>query len=201
MARKTKADKPSTAPKKTAEDLSDEQLQKLFFDHKHLYEARLAAKKKADADLKNACKLIKSEGTKIADIKMAIDLETDEGEARIKADLQSTLRVARWMGASIGQQFEMFDADRTPASERARGEGKRAGMKAEARKPPYDPSTEQYREWMAGYDEGQAVNADGFRKPEGKKWGSPGEVAAAGDDHIRRVSEEMGKAKPTLVVQ
>jgi hypothetical protein len=192
--RKGESAKPTSGEAKSAEKLNDEQLQALFFQHKQKYENSLALKKKADADFKNACKLIKAEGTSIDDIQAAIEMDTEEGEARIKAGIQSKIRVARWMGASIGTQFEIFE-DRTPAADRAYDEGKRAGMKAEARKPPYDPSTEQSRKWFEGYDAGQAVNAAGIKPKSG---GAAARVAAeAGDAHIKGL---IGDQKPSHTV-
>ncbi len=198
--------KPKTKPKSdtsgsaTAERLNDEQLQSLFFQHKTLYEKEMGLKKKQDASFKNACKLIKSEGGSVTDIKRAIQLDTDEGEKAVKADLEATLRIARWMGASIGSQFDMF-ADRTPAADRAYDEGKRAGMKAEARNGgQYDPSTEQYRKWMEGFDHGQDVNkkklADGMKPLTGGA--AAREAVQAGDAHIKGL---IGDAPASHVVR
>lgn len=149
---------PPPAPGHNA--LTDEQMQALFFQNKRSYEAALAVKKKADADLKNVCKRAKSdlgEGA-VERIKYALELETEEGEAKLKARITRQIEVARWMGLEVGTQADLFGEDRTPGDERARAEGKRAGMEAKERKAPYDPSTSQHREWMAGYDEGQAAN-------------------------------------------
>jgi len=203
-----KADKTDAGPAPAGHnEFTDEELQALFFQHKSLFETRLAAKKKADADFKNACKLIKSEGgkTQVADIKTAIRLDTDEGEADVKSELENTLRVARWMGASIGSQFEMFDEDRTPAVDRAFDEGKRAGMKGEPRKPPHDPSTPQYATWMEGYGVGnEALATKGFKAPATapEAEGEPPKGMSKKDWHeqLRRQHEEglnLGTAEPT----
>ncbi len=179
-----KKDSDAVSTKQTVQQLNDEQQQALFFDHKKAYEKALAVKKEADAKLKNACKLAKSElgDQAVAMIKATIEFETDEGEAAVRAKLEATLRAARWMGAAIGSQFEMFEGpDRTPAADRAFEEGKRAGMKGEPARPPYAPELEQYRRWMEGHGVGnEALARKGFKA-----------TAAAGDEHIERVSKEM----------
>lgn len=159
MARK-KAAAQAAGPKASAEQLNDDDMQALFFQHKTAIGNALAAKKLADARFKNACKLAKAELGKnaVADIKLATELEEEDGDAILKDRIERSLRVARWMGSNVGTQFEMFDGeDRTPSIDRARAAGKRAGLAGEPKKPPHDPSTEQYREWMTGFDEGQEV--------------------------------------------
>ncbi|MBB6306247.1 hypothetical protein [Xanthobacter tagetidis] len=148
------------APSAGHNQLSDEQVQALFFQHKKKYEAALAVKKKADADFKNACKLAKSEigDDAVERIKYALELETEEGEAKLKARMERQAEVARWMGLPIGAQASLFGEDRTPGDERAFGEGKRAGMEGKERRPPYDAATSQFRKWLEGYDAGQEVN-------------------------------------------
>ena len=143
-------------------NISDDDLQALAFQHKASYEAALATKKKADADFKNVCKRAKAEMGKDAvdQIKTMIECDTPEGEARIKARVLNTVAAARWAGAAFGTQFEMFDGpDRTPAEERAHGEGKRAGMQGDACRPPYDGSVPQYQKWIDGWHKGQEAKA------------------------------------------
>lgn len=178
MARKP-SDKPRSGENSGvgAIDLDEEQQQVLFFQHKSAFETMLSRKKKADADFKNACKLAKSElGEHAVDqIKVAIALEQNEdGELALKNEIESKLRVARWVGASVGTQFEMFNGpDRTPAADRAYDEGRRAGMKGDAARPPHSPETEQYRRWMEGHADGNAALARKGFKPTAPE--EPGE--------------------------
>lgn len=186
MARKPKTPDEGEAPKQTAEQLNDDQLQVLFFQHKNMIGQRLAAKKKADAEFKNACKIAKAELGKnaVEDIKLAAELDTEEGEAILKDRIERQLRVARWMGASVGTQFAMFDEDRTPAADRAEAEGKRDGLEGKPRKCDYAPSTEQYRKYMAGYDKGQEqLGLKSFKAPAGE--------AAAGGEQKKTFAETM----------
>lgn len=151
-------------------ELSDDQRFALTTQHKTKYEVALAAKKKADADLKNVCKIAHAElgETAVDDIKDLIAGATAEGEAvlvaRIKAEEARQKRIARWLGLAPGTEPSMFDSDRTPASDRAFAAGKRAGLAADRCEPPHAPDTEQHRRWMEGFHEGQAVLAQGFKK-------------------------------------
>jgi hypothetical protein len=168
MPRKSKSNTTAAAPKRTIDDLDDDQLYALTCQHKTQYEAALAAKKKSDADFKNCCKLAKSEcgAGAIDDIKNLIALHTDEGEEKLKGEVERMLRTMRWSGVAVGTQPGLFDdMDRTPATEKAFADGKRAGLAGETARPPHAPETEQYREWMAGHGEGQSTIAKGFKAP------------------------------------
>lgn len=151
--------------KRKNSELTEDEKRALLFQHKGLYEKALAEKKAADAKLKNVCKLAKSELGKgaVDDIKDAIALDQPEGEAAHRAEIERKLRIARWMGASVGTQFS-FAEDMTPATDRAYEDGKRAGLKGEAARPPHDPSVPQYGKWMEGWHAGQGVLASDFRK-------------------------------------
>ena len=190
----------STAPEAAAvgpghniQALDDDQRQILFDQHVTNYKNRLAAKKKSDADLKNACKLAKAElgKTAVMEIKLAIEFETEEGEGAIKDRLEATLRIARWVGSWIGTQAEMFGdgVDRTPAADRAYDEGKRAGRKGEPAKPPHSPETEQYRRWLDGHADGNEALAKSGLKPlsEGR------DFAKAGDDFLEQQMRDRQK--------
>lgn len=160
------------------EQLTDDQRYALTVQHSRKYEASLAAKKKADADHKNICKAAHAElgDTAVDDIQDLIAGKTAEGEktlmARIKAEEERQKRIARWLGLALGAEPSMFDTDRTPASDRAFAQGKRAGLAGDPCSPTHAPDTEQYRRWMEGFHEGQAVLAQGFKKsiaPEAAK--------------------------------
>lgn len=137
--------------------LSDVDLQALFGQHKQAYEKALAKKKTADAEFKNACKRAKAElgDEAVADIKTAIEIETEEGEAKVKARIELQLRVLRWMGLAIGVQADLFDDTIVPATDRAFAEGRRDGVAGNPRKTDHHPNTAQYRSYMDGYQVGQ----------------------------------------------
>lgn len=152
--------------------LTDAERQALHFRHVGEYEGALASKKKSDADLKNCAKRIKAEGGSVRAVKLSISLKTDDGEKKLRAELAEMQEIATWNG--VGIQVDMFSDERTPATDKAREAGRRAGMKGEPRKPPHDPSVPQYDAWLTGFAEGQSVLAS-----EGFKRLTPVEQAAA----------------------
>jgi ribosome modulation factor len=171
--------KPNNAP------LTDEQQQALFFEHQKAYKAALEKKKAADAAFKNQCKLIKSEGTSVKDIKAAIDLESEGGEERLREEIERKHRIARWLGLPVGTQPSFFDeADRTPSIDKAMADGKRAGLKGESATPPKHYGGQQQGAWMEGWHEGQAVlmnrmgqKHDEQRAQDAADFDKPGEAA------------------------
>ena len=139
-------------------DITEDQRQALALQHKKRRIALVEAKDRAVAALRNQKKMEKAElgqdGPALIDDMTALD--TEEGEARVKADIERKMRAARYMAAPLGNQFGLFDdEDRTPAVDRARAEGRRAGMEGVACKPPYDPSVPQHAAWIEGWQDGQ----------------------------------------------
>lgn len=141
--------------------LTDEQLQGLFEHHKAAYEQSLKAKKAADAAFKNTAKLAKFDGVSIADIKLAIDLEEEGGEERLREKIAAQHRIARWLGLPVGTQPSFFDdEDRMPSIDKAAIEGKRAGLKGESCNPPAHYGSAQQQAWIDEWHIGQKVLAD-----------------------------------------
>ena len=164
------------SPKVAKEPLSDEQRQAVFFGHKEVYEKALAKKKAMDAAFKVACKLIKSEGTKLVDVKLAIELEDPEGSTEMRDRFQRQLEVARWVGAEVGTQFQLFE-DRTPFEDKVRDDGKRAGLRGEPCSPPKTLPGNLMTVWADSWSDGQAVLASKHLKQKA-------EDAAAFDDDL-----------------
>lgn len=163
---KTKTDNPRgvTGDNST---LTVDQKRALHFNHKKLYEDALKVKKAADKAMLDVGKLIKSEGGSVKLIKQAIKMDSPEGEAEIRADIEATLEIARFEGSAMGHQMQLLMDP--PAVDVAFDKGKIAGLKALPRKPPYDSSVPQYKRWFEGYDAGQAVVTAKFKeaKPTG----------------------------------
>lgn len=135
--------------------LTDDQRRALHFHHVGQYEKALEAKKAADAALKNVCKVIKAEGDSVDAVKLTVALQTPEGEARIKAEMQEQLRVMAWNGLPVGAQADMFTVDRSPLVDRAREEGRVAGMKGASCISPHDAGSEASNAWIEGWQAGQ----------------------------------------------
>ena len=152
-------------------ELTEDQKQALAIHHKANYEAKLAAKKKGDAELKNACKLAKAEITwtdGVGLIKDMILAESEEGEAELRARMNRAMLAAKYMAAPLGSQFDMFDdEDRTPAVDRAFAEGRRDGMADKQLQNPYDPAVPQADQYAEGWHEGRKARAEAQRKRDG----------------------------------
>lgn len=157
---KAKTTKEPKATKAKAEDAPkifntpmDEENRKLFLHHLPKIKALKDKQARATADLRNGYKTAKAEGSFTKeDFETAIQIEDAEREAKTKARIARQLVIARYMGKSLGSQLELFmEPDRTPSSDIAFDEGKKAALSNEPAKPSYDPSTEQYRRYMEGY--------------------------------------------------
>lgn len=167
--------------------LTEDEQHALHLRHCREYEVALGAKKKVDAEFKNVGKRIKSEDDSVAKVKKTILARTPEGEAALKAEMEETANVLRWSGVSVGETLDLFPVDRAPAIDRAKHEGKRAGLAGEPRKPPHDPSVPQYGAWLDGYHEGQTILASAFAK-------APSEPPAAeivkGNGHVEQPAQQ-----------
>lgn len=169
---------PANGGGKEEPKLSARERKALLIQHVGDYKKVLERKKKADADLKNACKLIKAEGGKrqVARVKAYIQLESPEGEASIREEFADIVEIAKWVGSPIGTQFKMDldEPDRTPAVDRAYTEGETAGMAGEVAKPPYDPTVPQHGEWLSGWHAGNAARIRAsIKAPEAPEDPSP----------------------------
>lgn len=172
--KKKPGDGPADNPKAVTGDniLTEDQTRALFFNHLKAVKAAnadvaeaevvLRAAKKSLNDIK---KLAKSEGTSLTDIDTALRFE-DGDEKVMRAEIENRIKIARWLNIPLGFQVDFLDQDRRPAVDRAFEEGKIAGLKGAARKPPHDPSTKQYTRWMEGHSEGQAVLSQKFKPLE-----------------------------------
>lgn len=147
---------------RTIEELSDEDRQALFFDHLRKARPLFEAKKEAARDLKEAKELAQAEGVSWKDIEAAIKADTDEGKAKLIADVLRQQRLAQWLGLPVGASRDMFDDEANgDQAKRAAADGKRAGMNGDPCKPPthYAPGSEAYTAWCAGHADGNAALA------------------------------------------
>lgn len=158
MARKPKSESTTGKDPATGDNaLSDDERQTLALDWLRKFEAADGAVKEAQLELRAITKLMKAELGKDA-VKLMremIAMRTPKGEAEIRADMERKARAARYMAAPFGNQFELFEKDRTPIVDRATAEGLRDGKLGASRKPDYAPQTDAYRAYMTAYDDGQ----------------------------------------------
>lgn len=170
--------------------LTADQKQALFFRHVRERKPLMETLNKAVSALRNYDKRVKAEGGSVRKIKYAIQLETPEGEAAMKAQIEEMAEVAVWMGAT---QMEMFGLpDRTPSVDRAHAQGRAAGFAGE--KPEswgggHDPHTAQYQRWIEGYREAQASYAKSFLTPI-EKAAKAGAATDVGDEEATHAEAE-----------
>lgn len=152
---KTDAPKePKPAKVVAGSNSADPEMRALFLADKDRYAKASERQKKATADVRNIAKQIKADGFTLRQVKLAIQLDTPEGEADFKSLIANDLLAAQYVGAAIGSQLQLFlEPDRTPAIDRAYSEGEAASMSGKSAKPPYDPSTPQAQEWLRGFHE------------------------------------------------
>lgn len=153
ITKEPKAPKEPKAAKAAAgSNTIDPEKRALFLADKDAYAKAVDKQKKATAAVRNAAKTIKADGFTLRQVKLAIQLETPEGEADFKSLIANDLLAAQYAGAAIGSQLSMFlEPDRTPAVDAAYADGQKASMENKAPKPPYDPSTPQHQEWLRGF--------------------------------------------------
>lgn len=146
-------------------ELTEDERRALLFQHVSAYQAALAAKKTADANIKNVCKIAKADLGKgaVADIKDIILLREPGGEQELREEIERKLRVARYVNAPAGYQFS-FAEDMRPAVDQAFEAGKIQGLDGGDMAPPYDPTLPQYQRWLEGWHAGQEVLSSDFRK-------------------------------------
>ena len=144
-------------PKASVEQLNDEQLQVLFFQHKKGIKALLgqqdvatAEVKRIKAAVKQAFDIAKAEGISREEIELAIELETDAGREKMEATRRRQERVAAWLGEPIGAQADMVADINYEA-------GKRAAMSDQLRKPPSQLAQQDAQRWLEGFDEGVSI--------------------------------------------
>lgn len=169
MARKAKADQTNGAAHEGHQteapgighnggELSEDQKIARFFSYKKRWEAAKLTLKNLEEEIKTR---IGKHG--VRDIRTAVQLDDPDGEERIKERIEAQMRIARWMGLPVGEQEDLFPADRTPAVDAALARGKRDGLSGNPYKPECDPSVPQYAAYTNGFNEGQSVLAQGFK--------------------------------------
>lgn len=138
----------------------------LFLKDKSDYEAATKKLAKAQSAVRLLGKTIKSDGFTMRQIKLAIQLDTPEGEAEFKSLIANDLLAAQYAGAPIGSQLTLFmEPDRTPAVDIAASEGQADAMSNKIAKPSYDPSTPQHKSYMAAYHKEQGRQLKAGIKP------------------------------------
>lgn len=155
---------------RNASRLTPAEEQKLFLQHRtswNHWQAKLKVVEKIGIDVKAA---LKADGFKLAQFKIADQLTTVKGEAKVVGEVSDRLKVARWIGHAMGAQMDLFErkneAD-VPVRVRAYEQGRQASIENRAAKPQdhnYAPATPGYEGYMNGFhDHQEEISAAGFK--------------------------------------
>lgn len=158
---------PKVAPVTAGSNSTDPEKRALFIADKEKYAKAWERQKKATADVRNIAKTIKADGFTLRQIKLAIQLETPEGEAEFRSLVANDLLAAQYAGAQIGSQLQLFleDVDRTPAADSAYDEGARDAASDKPAKPGYAPDTTQAMRYLEGFHDETARRTKAGIKP------------------------------------
>jgi hypothetical protein len=158
----------------------DPDREKLFFYHRRKYVTALAAKKAADAAMKNCGKAIKGDLGEFGldEIKDYETAQTPEGQEKLKAKSEGIMRALRLAGMPVGTQLDIF-TDRAPLVERAARTGREAGMRGDSLSNPYNEASEEGIAFAEGWHAGQQ---DIFAIEKLKEAEASGDELIKGDD-------------------
>lgn len=136
--------------------LTPDEERALFLNHRTLWNAHQNKQKLLDKARSELVSNLRNDGFKVLHMNIADDLDNPKGEKKQHDAVADRLKVARWVGHKMGNQYDLFaQPDRTPAVDRAYDEGKQASMEGRPKKPSYAPELPQYTSWMNGYDDDQ----------------------------------------------
>lgn len=150
--RKVRGEKPAPTTVAGSNTMDPDQ-RALFLKDKEDYAKAKDKLTKAQSAIRLIGKTIKADGFSLRQIKLAIQLETPEGEAEFRSLVANDLLAAQYAGAQIGSQLQLFleDKDRTPSVDIAFDEGQRDAMENKIAKPGYDPATPQHARYLDGF--------------------------------------------------
>lgn len=136
--------------------LTDDQEQALFFQHKRKIGALKDKLAEVNSDLRNAYKQAKAENFAKKDFDWAFKLDDADAEGELMEEAKRREQIARWMGHPVGTQAELNfgGVDRTPIDDKARAAGKRHAMAGGAAVVPAEFSGPAVQAWLDGWHEG-----------------------------------------------
>lgn len=156
MAKAAKKDAPASDHNSEREQWEEQQFLNGLRQIKDL-ESDMAGTK---GEIGGTYKRLEAVGFDKSDIAWAKELEKKDAP-KVIATMQRRIRIAKMLGHSVGRQFEMFEKDRAPATERAYDEGLAAGKMRKDAVNPYGADSKQGQEWQRGFNDGTAfINKD-----------------------------------------
>lgn len=182
----------AAASKPSAEKLSDDQRRDLLFLHVGKVKPLIAAVEATQANLKKAYELAKNDGIPKKDIELAISFETDEGNEKQTAEVERIMRVARWAGAKLGTQLDLFG--KPEKVDPIYQDGYRAAMANESAKPPAHHPQKAAQRWLEGHADGRRRRHEMIAEHTGNGMGTLGEAA---ERVAEKAKETIGTVPPT----
>ncbi len=192
-AKKAAADKPPEAGENMLPMLTDNQRRGLFVIELSKLERLEQIAKKAISDSRNQRKVMITHGFEKGHIDFALYVKK-ASDTDVRKLMETQAEVLRFLGNPLAVQADFFDADRTPAVDRAFEEGKTAGMEGKRRESPHDASTPQGQRWLDGWSEGQGIVAAGFKPIQAKGMPSAGKKSTVVDDDKKDVRPRFNQA-------
>ena len=181
-------------------ELTDDRKQVLWFAAKRRIVAHKESIASINGALRNEYKKLKADlGFLKSDVDFALSLEDDDAEETHRRRMM----IARWEQHPIGLQADLFGdgIDRTPAVDKAFSNGKRHGLAGDPCNPGCDPSTPQYDSYMSGFHVGQAVLAQGIKRPDPPPMNLPHSSEPRPEGSMTRSEWKAHMAKQAAEVQ
>jgi ribosome modulation factor len=143
-----------------SQGLTEAEREALLFHHLRHIKTAKEELEEARSEYNRLRKLAKADGFKLRNVDFAMKCWEAEDEQTIADDLREQAQIAMWFNLPLNFQGNLFDADRTPADERAFADGKRAGLQGKSCEAPRDLSQQNSQKWIAGWHEGQRMMRD-----------------------------------------
>lgn len=134
--------------------LSEDQERALAYHHKAIYERSLKAKQDAAAAFRDATKVAKADGVSVDRIKILIQLDTPEGEEKLRGEIQERIATAKWANSEIGDQFTFDLTAEVDDGRQAFERGKVAGMQGDTL------DLNENQDFAEGWTQGQRILAE-----------------------------------------
>lgn len=188
--KKTERKKKSAKP--SAEVISDQEHKRRTYTFVGRYEPLLATKKQAADNVRKLIEEAKDGGVTKKDMDLAIRLKTAEGEKAVKQEMLDMARIARWAGANIGTQGELF-AKPDKKVDIIFDEGYRAGLQNQPGKAPDHHGQNAQQRWLAGYHQGLKE----LNELRAERFGSMKPLSDAVTTVVEKAGAALGTAPPT----
>jgi hypothetical protein len=183
-------------------DTADLDRKVLFHINRQNWLKALAAKKAADAALKNVCKVVKSDLGEfgMSQIKAYEKAQTPEGKAELQAQEAATRQAMAWAGIPVNTQLDLL-VDLAPLDERAYQDGLDAGLRGDTLTNPFNPLSGEGQAFEKGWHDGQGALFAGIKQKQDDAAVSDELIKGADgdDDPFGDDEDEFDSADPSKI--